>query len=43
MDGAYAPEKIEHEVVTTFIFKLPDGTRFIPGQPKQLPESKNGE
>src|SRR3990167_1001412 len=32
MDNLYKQEvKVEHEVVTTFVFMLPDGTEFVPG------------
>ena len=32
MDNLYKQEiKVEHEVVKTFVFMLPDGTEFVPG------------
>lgn len=40
MDKLYKEEiRVEHEVVHSFNFVLPDGTKFIPGiEPKQLTE-----
>ena len=41
MDGAYAPEKTAPQVIYSFNFILPDGTRFIPGQ--EALELKSGQ
>ena len=36
-------EKPKTEPITSFSFKLPDGTKYIPGQPKQPPEVETGQ
>ena len=36
MDNLYKQKvEVEHKVVHTFIFRLPDGTNFTPGLPQQ--------
>ena len=48
MDNLYKQEvKVEHEVVHSFTFLLPDGTKFVPGldegkEKKALTEWKGG-
>jgi len=43
MDGAYAPDKTPSQVIYSFNFILPDGTRFIPGKPLELKSGQENE